>query len=434
MSHFPRPPHESKFPSRAWTQWFNKLGRYLSASGRVAWNVLSFTGSKLTDLEDRKHADLQEALSAEPESDDIVRDKHVSNADLSLTYNHTSSRLNPHEVTKDQIGLSLVENYKQLRADSLLFDLADKAVARSNIGLELGVDVEPHSDNLTAISAVATAGIVVVAGSGIVHARSVSVGSGKLIVLNGDGSNGDIVLDVVEGEISHQNLSGAGTKDHVDVDAHIDAINPHSDSASQADFSGHTGSVNPHIDSASVTSLTAHKQAVDAHPGYVLDSELAGHTALTDAHPGLATTVDLNSHISEGNPHSSSAGSSELTSHVGAENPHTGSASKDEIAAHVASAHPTPLSVEAVSSDFEIIGNKVYLCDCTSGTLKGTLPTNSGSFGITFHVKKIDSTPNPVIIEALGNGGLIDGEGSLLVTNKNDSVMVTCDGTDWRIL
>jgi hypothetical protein len=64
------------------------------------------------------------------------------------------------------------------------------AQARTNLGLVLGSDVQPFSNNLTALSAVTTHGIFVKDSAGTAVTRSVA-GSTSITVTNGDGVSGN---------------------------------------------------------------------------------------------------------------------------------------------------------------------------------------------------------------------------------------------------
>jgi hypothetical protein len=63
-------------------RWMYEVYRRLQNTGLLAllWTNLTFTGSKLVDILDRKHADLQNILGNDPTSTDATKDKHVSNA------------------------------------------------------------------------------------------------------------------------------------------------------------------------------------------------------------------------------------------------------------------------------------------------------------------------------------------------------------------
>ena len=60
----PPPPQSNDLRSSPWQDWFYKLGDSLTRAASIAWNALDFTGSNLTDLETRNHADLQNINTA----------------------------------------------------------------------------------------------------------------------------------------------------------------------------------------------------------------------------------------------------------------------------------------------------------------------------------------------------------------------------------
>jgi hypothetical protein len=57
---FPPPPVINKDQgSYAWLHWYQILYDYLTSIGALSWSVLDFSGSTLTNIQDRKHNDLQ---------------------------------------------------------------------------------------------------------------------------------------------------------------------------------------------------------------------------------------------------------------------------------------------------------------------------------------------------------------------------------------
>jgi len=77
--------------------------------------------------------------------------------------------------------------------------------------------------------------------------------------------------------------------------------------------------------------------------------------------------------------------------------------------------------------------NHVVLCDCTSNAITINLPDASGNTGLTYIIKKVDSTSNTVTIN--GNASeTIDGATTQVIGFQYDSVRIVCDGTSWNII
>lgn len=71
-------------------------------------------------------------------------------------------------------------------------------------------------------------------------------------------------------------------------------------------------------------------------------------------------------------------------------------------------------------------------CDATSAAFTITLPAASTSGGVTFVVKKVDSTANAVTVDA-NAAELIDGAATQSLSTQNASYTIICDGTQWNI-
>lgn len=56
----PPPPVSEDMNTYLWKDWFRKLRLYLTQIGQLAWTVLDFTGSNITDIITRQHRDLQD--------------------------------------------------------------------------------------------------------------------------------------------------------------------------------------------------------------------------------------------------------------------------------------------------------------------------------------------------------------------------------------
>ena len=65
----------------------------------------------------------------------------------------------------------------------------------------------------------------------------------------------------------------------------------------------------------------------------------------------------------------------------------------------------------------------------TGGTLGITLTLPAVATGLRFEIKKVDSGVGYVTV-----AGTIDGATNYILSNKNQYVVVNCDGTGWHIV
>ena len=84
---------------RAVVRWYNKVLKQLGDTAQIAWTQLNFTGSTLTSIATRTHANLQSIGEADDTDTDTDRDKHVSNNDMRVNTAHVASTSNPHSTT-----------------------------------------------------------------------------------------------------------------------------------------------------------------------------------------------------------------------------------------------------------------------------------------------------------------------------------------------
>lgn len=72
-------------------------------------------------------------------------------------------------------------------------------------------------------------------------------------------------------------------------------------------------------------------------------------------------------------------------------------------------------------------------CNANGGAFTVTLPAVSGNTGLTYVIKKTDSTLNAVTID--GNGAeTIEGAASTTLNTQYEAVTIVCDGSTWHIV
>lgn len=90
---------------------------------------------------------------------------------------------------------------------------SNAAQARTNLGLVIGSDVQPFSNQLTALSSLATNGIVIKTGTGSATSRSIVAGN-SILISNVDGINGDPTISLnptpIVNSISKSGSNGSG--------------------------------------------------------------------------------------------------------------------------------------------------------------------------------------------------------------------------------
>lgn len=55
----PPPPVQDAQGSYSWLEWFRQLRNYITVTASVPWNIINFSGSKLSDIVSRSHQTLQ---------------------------------------------------------------------------------------------------------------------------------------------------------------------------------------------------------------------------------------------------------------------------------------------------------------------------------------------------------------------------------------
>jgi len=92
-------------------------------------------------------------------------------------------------------------------------------------------------------------------------------------------------------------------------------------------------------------------------------------------------------------------------------------------------------AVETITDTTDTLDDTNYFVrgDCTSNAITLTLPAASGNTGLTYIIKKVDSTGNTLTID--GNASeTIDGSTTVVISSQYDSITIICNGTSWDIV
>jgi len=212
--------------------------------------------------------------------------------------------------------------------DSSTDYLNNKVVAGTNIAIAI---LNPGANEILEINATGTAtgeantaSNIGTAGVGVyaqkvgddLQFKNINTGSTKVTITNDIGNN-EIDIDIVEGNIVHQNLSGAGTNTHAQIDSHIADGTIHftqaaisitesqiSDLGSYS-LTGHTHSIKDLSDVlTTMTPVDGQVLTFDTTNGWQAETSATGitdHTLLSNI--GTNTHAQIDTHLADGTIH-----------------------------------------------------------------------------------------------------------------------------------
>lgn len=126
----PEPPiREQEFTARAWVRWFQELRRTLATqiTTAVDWVEINFTGSNLTDLATRNHADLQNINTATYMHLSATNHTDLTDGGATTLHHHTSA-------PTFNVGNVAGGNYTEFEADGTLEMHGTATVWRDELG------------------------------------------------------------------------------------------------------------------------------------------------------------------------------------------------------------------------------------------------------------------------------------------------------------
>lgn len=90
--------------------------------------------------------------------------------------------------------------------------------------------------------------------------------------------------------------------------------------------------------------------------------------------------------------------------------------------------------ISTITADYlALVSDRTIKGDASLGDIDLTLPTAVDNEGITFIIKKVDSTTNSIIVTP-ESGETIDGNSTIEINSQWDTLTIQSDGTNWIIL